>query len=268
MHVHFLDPYRPRNSPIHRLDPRIKLVLTMVFILTNTLIPTGAWPVYILLFALILSVELISELGLSFVLKRSSLAIPFVLAALPIILTIPGKTLFILPVGPWIVHASYPGLERFISIAIKSWLSMQAAIVLAASTSFPELLVAMRALRVPRLLVSIFGLMWRYLFVLVDEATRLLRARTARSGQSEKPGVKTGGSIAWRAGVAGGMAGNLFLRAFERSDRIYMAMVSRGYDGEARTLPLPEFQTAHWIILIASLSLLGILLGFAYLFWG
>jgi len=268
MHVHFLDPYRSRNSPIHRLNPRIKLVLTVVFILTNTLIPTGAWPVYILLFALIFSVELISELGISFVLKRSSLAIPFVLAALPLILTVPGKTLFILPVGSWTIHASYPGLERFISIAIKSWLSIQAAIVLAASTSFPELLVAMRALRVPRLLVSIFGLMWRYLFVLVDEATRLMRARLARSGQSEIPGAKTGGSILWRARVVGGMAGNLFLRAFERSDRIYMAMVSRGYDGEARTLPLPGIRPAHWVLLIAGLSLLGLLLGFAYLFWG
>ncbi len=268
MHVHFLDPYRPRNSPIHRLDPRIKLVLTVVFILTSTLIPTGAWPVYILLFALILSVELISELGVSFVLKRSFLAIPFVLAALPLILTIPGKTLFILPLGPWTFHASYPGLERFISIAIKSWLSMQAAIVLAASTSFPELLVAMRALHVPRLLVSIFGLMWRYLFVLVDEATRLIRARSARSGQSEKPDAKTGGSISWRARVTGGMAGNLFLRAFERSDRIYMAMVSRGYDGEARTLPLPNVRLTHWVILITCLSLLGLLLGLAYLFWG
>ncbi len=268
MHVHFLDPYRPRDSLIHRLDPRIKLVLTVVFILTNTLLPTGAWPVYILLFALILSVELISELGVSYVLKRSSLAIPFVMAAVPLILTIPGKTLFSLPMGPWIIHASYDGLERFISIAIKSWLSVQAAIVLAASTSFPELLVAMRALKVPRLLVSIFGLMWRYLFVLVDEATRLMRARLARSGQSDIPGTRPGGNLSWRARVTGGMAGSLFLRAFERSDRIYMAMVSRGYDGEARALPLSGIRPAHWVILIASLSLLGVLLGFAYLLWG
>jgi cobalt/nickel transport system permease protein len=64
------------------------------------------------------------------------------------------------------------------------------------------------------------------------------------------------------------MAGSLFLRAFERSDRIYMAMVSRGYDGEARALPLSGIRPAHWVILIASLSLLGVLLGFAYLLWG
>ena len=75
-----------------------------------------------------------------------------------------------------------PGLERFISILLKSWISVQMAIVLAASTPFPDLLLAMRAIRVPALLVAIFGLMWRYLFVLADEALRLLRARSARSG--------------------------------------------------------------------------------------
>jgi cobalt/nickel transport system permease protein len=268
VHIHFLDPYRPKASPIHRLDPRIKLVLAVLFILTNTLLPVGAWPIYFLLFALIFSVEIISDLGVGFVLKRSALALPFVLAALPLIFTIPGKTLFSLPVGPWVIHGSYAGLVRFASIAIKSWLSVQAAIVLAASTSFPDLLVAMRALRVPQLLVSIFGLMWRYMFVLVDEATRLLRARASRSGRLDQPGARPGGSISWRARVTGGMAGSLLLRAFERSDRIYMAMVSRGYDGEVRSLPLPALRPAHWVILIASISLLGILLGFAFLLWG
>jgi len=268
MHIHFLDPYQPRDSLIHRLDARIKLVLALAFILTNALIPSGAWPVYILLYALILSIEILSELGIGYVLKRSVLAFPFVLAALPLILTIPGEALFSLTLGPRTISITYPGLERFISIAIKSWLSVQAATVLAASTPFPDLLVAMRAIGVPRLLVSIFGLMWRYLFVLVDEATRLLRARAARSGMSDEPGVKSGGSISWRARVAGGMAGNLFLRAFDRSDRIYMAMVSRGYDGEARSLPLPGILPAHRVIMVLCLGLLVVLLGFAYLFWG
>jgi cobalt/nickel transport system permease protein len=268
MHVHFLDPYHPGNSPIHRLDPRIKLILTLVFILTNTLVPTAAWPVYVLLFAMVLSAELVSELGVSHILKRSALALPFVLAALPIIFTVPGDTLFALALGPWSIHASYAGFERFISITLKSWISVQAAIVLASTTSFPDLLVAMRAIRVPRLLVSIFGLMWRYLFVFIDEANRLIRARLARSGLSDKAGLRPGGSISWRARVTGGMAGSLLLRAFDRSDRIYMAMVSRGYDGESRSLPLPKIQPVHWAILIMILGFLAILLGFAYLFWG
>jgi cobalt/nickel transport system permease protein len=268
MHVHFLDPYRPRNSIIHQIDPRIKLVLAVAFILTNTLLPSGAWPFYILLFALIASVEVLSDLGVGYVLKRSSLALPFVLAALPLIFTVPGFPLFSISIGAWRIQASLQGLERFMSISIKSWLSVQAAIVLAASTSFPDLLVAMRAIHVPQLLVSVFGLMWRYMFVLVDEAGRLLRARSARSGQSDQPGAKPGGTLSWRARVTGGMAGSLFLRAFERSDRIYMAMVSRGYDGEVRAMPLPELQSTQWIVLVAGLAVLATFLGLALLVWG
>jgi cobalt/nickel transport system permease protein len=116
--------------------------------------------------------------------------------------------------------------------------------------------------------VGMFGLMWRYLFVLVDEALRLMRARAARSGQSGEAGRRSGGSVAWRARVTGGMAGNLFLRAFERSDRIYMAMLSRGYDGEVRALPLASMDSTAWGILMAGLALLGLLLSFGVLFWG
>jgi cobalt/nickel transport system permease protein len=268
MHVHFLDPYRPRNSPVHHLDARVKLVLALAFILTTAFLPAGAWPAYILLFSLLLSVEILSDLGVSYVFKRASLALPFVLAALPVIFTLEGPPLLRLPLFGWTLVATTTGVERFASIALKSWLSVQAAILLAASTPFPDLLVAMRAIKVPRLIVAVFGLMWRYLFVLVDEALRLLRARAARSGNAAQPGLKPGGSLAWRAKVAGGMAGSLFLRGFERSDRIYMAMLSRGYDGEARSLPLPRLEGAHWLILGAGLVLLVILLGFGVLFWG
>ncbi|MBN2549727.1 MAG: cobalt ECF transporter T component CbiQ [Anaerolineales bacterium] len=262
-----MDPYRPRGSLVHQLDPRVKLVCTLAFILTAALTPDGAWPVYILLFSIILAIEVLSELGVGFVLKRALLAFPFVLAALPVIFTLQGPTLLQLPLGPWTLTATVSGVERFLSIALKSWISVQAAIVLAASTTFPDLLMAMRAVGVPRLLVAIFGLMWRYLFVLADEALRLLRARAARSGASHQPGFRTGGSLAWRGRVAGGMAGSLFLRAFERSDRIYMAMLSRGYDGEVRAEPLPGMSAVNRLILIISLLFFAVMLVFGYLFW-
>lgn len=267
MHIHFLDPYQPRTSPIHALDPRVKLALVLAFILTAALTPIAAWPIYILLFSIILSVEILSELGMGFVLKRAALALPFVLAALPVIFTSGETVLFALPIGSWTLTGYSEGLERFISVAFKSWLSVQAAIVLASSTPFPDLLQAMRALRIPRLLVAMFGLMWRYLFVLVDEALRLMRARAARSGVAADGSHRSGGSLPWRARVAGGMAGNLFLRAFERSDRIYMAMVARGYDGEVRTLPMMVIRPGSWFVLGTGLFLFILLLLSGFLFW-
>jgi cobalt/nickel transport system permease protein len=266
MHIHFLDPYKNISSPIHELDARVKLVLSLAFILTTALIPSGVWPVYILLLAIIFSIVILSGLGFPYVLKRSSLALPFVLAALPVIFTIRGDPLASFSLFNWRLTMTLQGVERFISITLKSWISVQCAIMLASSTSFPDLLMAMRAIHIPRLLVAIFSLMWRYLFVLVDEALRLLRARLARSGDSGRKGVKTGGSVAWRGQVTGGMAGSLFLRAIERSDRIYDAMLSRGYDGEVRALPLPILTTAHWVILSSGLFILILLLGLSLLF--
>ena len=203
MHVHFLDPYRPRASVIHALDPRVKFVLTVAFILTTSLTPVAAWPVYVLLFALVLAVAVLSELGVAYVLRRAVLALPFVLAALPLIVTAGPPTLA--EIGG--VAISQPGVERFLSITLKSWISVQMAIILTASTTFPDLLLAMRAVKVPRLLVAIFGLMWRYLFLLVDKAGRLMRARAARSGARRRlvagwaaasPGAPAS-PAAWRA---------------------------------------------------------------------
>lgn len=266
MHIHYLDPFREISSPIHELDPRVKLVLSLAFIITTALVSPGVWPVYILLLAIIFSVIILSRLGFLFVLKRSLLALPFVFAALPVIFTIKGNSLVSIMAGSWILTASTQGLERFISIALKSWISVQTAIILASSTPFPDLLMAMRAIHIPRLLVAIFGLMWRYLFVLVDEALRLMRARLARSGETGLPDRKTGGSIAWRAQVTGGMAGSLFLRALERSDHIYNAMLSRGYNGEVFTLDLPGLRPAQWFALFGGLGLLLALLMISFLF--
>lgn len=257
MHLHFLDPYIHRHSFLHMLDARIKFVLALALILTVALLPMGAWAVYILTFALVLSLEIVSLIGVAYVLKRSALALPFVLAALPVIFTMPGAILFSLPFG-WAVSAA--GVERFASIGIKSWLSVQVATLLAATTPFPELLTAMRTIGIPRLFVAMVGLMWRYLFVLADEALRLLRARSARSGESGQPGLKAGGKIPWRARVAGGMAGNLFLRGIERSDRIYTAMLSRGYDGETRTLPQPPISRSNWLVFGMGMTIFLLLL--------
>lgn len=265
MHIHFLDPYKPRLSLVHELDPRIKFILTVAFILTTALTPPAAWPVYILLLAVVWAVAMLSELGLSIILKRSLIAIPFVLAALPIIFTMEGPTLFSLNLRTWTITISQTGLERFISIAFKSWISVQAAIILSASTPFPELLQAMRSVKIPRLLVAIIGLMWRYLFVLADEALRLLRARSARSGAGDPSRGRTGGSVVWRARVAGGMAGSLLLRGIERSDRIYNAMLARGYDGEVRAIPLPALRVIHWLVLFVGLIILVVLLVLSYI---
>jgi cobalt/nickel transport system permease protein len=239
MHVHFVDPYQPADSPVHRLAPRAKLLTALGFIVVTALLPSGFWPVYLLLLSLTISASILSSLRLSFLMKRSAVALPFALAAVTVIFTTPGTAWLETSLGPWPITVTGPGVVRFLSIVVKSWLSVQAAILLSATTSFPDLLVAMRAVHIPRLLVAVFAMMWRYLFVLSDEALRLMRAREARSG-SNGLHRRSGGSLAWRGKVTGGMAGSLFVRSLERGERIHAAMTARGYDGEIRTLSPKE----------------------------
>lgn len=250
--------YAHNRSIIHQMDARVKVIFTLAFVLFLSLTPFSAWPAYILFLAFILSVALFSHLGIGFVLKRALLALPFVLAAVPIIFTGPPPHVA-LPVFQGLqVTYSPEGVGRFSSIALKSWISVQAAILLAATTRFPDLLIALQQLRVPKLFVAIIGLMWRYLFVISEEVTRMLRARVSRS--ATMPGSHHGGgTVFWRARVTGGMAGSLFLRSLERSDRVYAAMLSRGYTGKLPTSDTQPLSNSDHRILGLGLCLLVLL---------
>ena len=119
------------------------------------------------------------------------------------------------------------------------------AILLVATTRFPDIVHALEHLHVPSILTTIIAFLYRYLFVLADEVFRLLRAREARSAAA--PDSRSGGSVAWRAGVAGSMAGQLFLRSYERSDRVYNAMLARGYTGHLNTMNPHELHGVDYL---------------------
>ena len=180
---------------------------------------------------LVWTVSAFSGVGLARVFRRSLIALPFILIALPTIFTKPGIALYEMHLGLFTLTATVEGSEFFASVLIKSWASVTAAVLLTSTTPPLGLLSALRSLKLPAILVSVVMLMYRYLFVLVDEAQRMLRARSARSAAI---GTGSGGSVVWRAKSAGGMAGSLFIRTLDRSERIYMAMLARGYDGGIR----------------------------------
>jgi cobalt/nickel transport system permease protein len=225
----FQEPYQAGDSLLHRLDPRVKVVVSLILITGIVLTPQRAWPAYPLLWALVSALAVAGGLGVWRVARGGALALPFTLAAATLLFTLPGRPI-VTVLGLTISDA---GLERFLSIVLKSWLAVQAALVLSMTTPFTDLLWAFSSLRVPGVLVAVISFMYRYLFTLRDEVERLIRARAARSGTID--GRQSGGSLFWRARVAGGMVGSLFLRSYERSERVYAAMLARGYTGQMRT---------------------------------
>ena len=247
MHVNAFDRYHFHESLIHRLDPRIKVIITLAFILSNALLPDGSWLAFAAAWILLLLANDLSRLGLGYTFKRSIIVLPFVLVAITAIFSPLGNPLAEWNLGFVILVPTDFGVIRFFSILARSWLSVQMAIILVATTQFPDLIHAFEHLRLPRVLTTIIAFLYRYLFVLTDEALRLMRARQARS--AGLPGQKRGGKLAWRARVTGSMAGQLFLRSYERSDRIYNAMLARGYSGHLRTLNPHSMNRQDWLVL-------------------
>jgi cobalt/nickel transport system permease protein len=256
MHFDAFDRYHEKESFIHLLDPRVKVVVTIAFIVSNALLPDGAWMAFVFAWLFLLATNVLSQLGILYTFKRSLVALPFALIAITVLFSIPGKPLFTFQLFSWDFTVTDMGFLRFVSILIRSWLSVQIALLLVAVTRFPDLIHAFEHLRVPAILTTIIAFLYRYLFVLTDEVFRLLRARESRSAGAS--GKRSGGGVFWRAKIAGNMAGQLFLRSYERSDRIYNAMLSRGYTGHLYTLNPHEMKSRDYFVTAFAIAIIFI----------
>jgi len=248
----FLDRYHQGSSLIHQLDPRLKLLATLAFVLAASTTPPEAWPTFVLLAVLAISATLVAQIPLGEGLKRSAIVLPFAgMVAISLPFTQGGQVILSWNILGWTLTVTDQGLIQFASVMIKAWLSVMVSGLLVATTPFPELLKGLHSLRVPAILTSTISFMYRYLFVLVDEAMRLQTAREARS-------TGTGRTVWWRGQVLGKMIGSLFIRSYERSERIYAAMLSRGFAGEIRTLTHFHWQMRDsWVALAWATMLVG-----------
>jgi cobalt/nickel transport system permease protein len=253
-----LDPYVSGSSVIHRCDARLKLAVTLAYILAVNLTPVQIWPALLAYLLAMVAAVALAGLPPRSVLVRSAVALPFVLLAVfgaPFVRE--GVPLVSAEILGRLVQLTDVGLWRLAAVLARSWLSLLAAATLILTTPFTALLKAMRGLGVPLILTAIIALMYRYLYVLVEEASRMMRARDARSG--DDGGGHSGGSLRWRARVAGHMIGTLFLRTYERSERIYQAMLARGYTGEIRVLAESRLSRAQLAVGAALILLLALI---------
>lgn len=257
MHFDAFDRYHEKESFIHQLDPRVKVAVTVAFIVSNALLPDGKWMAFALAWIFLLTANLLSQLGIFYSLRNSLIALPFAFIAVTVLFSIPGQPIFSFKLFMSDIAITDAGLLRFVSILIRSWLSVQMAILLVAVTRFPDLIHALEHLHIPAILTTIIAFLYRYLFVLADEVLRLMRARESRSAAAA--GRRSGGGVLWRARVAGHMAGQLFLRSFERSDRVYHAMVARGYAGHLYTLNPHEMKSRDYYVTAFSIAVIFIL---------
>lgn len=224
------------TSFLHRCDARVKIAFLLAFLITTALLPFGAWVVYLLLAGILAVIFLISELPFKPLFKNSLiLEFPILLVLIPQIFLRKGEMMEINIFSKFGFPVSLEGINNVANLMVRSWFSLQLTVLVSAVTSFEDMLAGLRACGLPRLLVEILALMWRYLFIMLDEVERMQRARTARSAMASGGRRKIGGTLFWRASVTGSMVGSLLLRSMKRSQCVHQAMLSRGYDGEIRT---------------------------------
>jgi len=250
--------YHEGSGLLYRADSRVKILIAVLFAFGATATPEGHWRAYAGFGAIALLAVVVSRVPPLLVLARSLFVLPFIAAAIPLIFTRPGETIFSVPLLGW--TASTEGAVAVGSIMLKSWLSVLVAIVLTSTTQPVDLIRGLERLRLPRVLAATVFFMYRYLFVIGAEGQRMMRARDARSavyGDS----MRSGGSLAWRGKVLGNMVGSLFIRSFERSERIYAAMLARGYDGSIRFASERSLARADWLLLaVALVAVAGLVL--------
>jgi len=230
----FLDKYSDLNSFVHRLDPRTKILATLAFVLAVMATPPLRWEAFALYLLLILTLVLLAKLPLRYVLKKSLTVIPFVLMVaifIPFLKT--GEAAGSYNVWLWKISITYGGLVVLWNMLIKSWLSVLSMTLLSSTTRFPELLKGLGRLGLPKVMVMMLSFMYRYIFVLADEAMRMNQAKESRGVASLRP---YGERWARQAKTLGNLIGTLFIRTYERAERVYGAMLARGFDGEIRTL--------------------------------
>lgn len=219
MRLDWLEPDRSASGPLRRLDPRVKLIATVGFVVAVVLLPLGAWrPLGIAAMTLAFFVG-ISGIAPGLLIRRG-------LAVLPVVILLAAMIAPSHPMaptlGPWAVASA---------ILAKNCVTILSVLLLAHVTPFRDLMGALTRLRVPAVLVATLLLMYRYLFVLAEQLGRMARARRSRSFRRSR-------WADWPLGAS--LIAGLLLRSFERGERVHAAMLARGWDGTFRSLDGPD----------------------------
>ncbi|RZU15214.1 cobalt ECF transporter T component CbiQ [Streptomyces sp. BK239] len=229
-HAHRL--YRAGRSPVHALPPHTKLAAAFAFVAVVVSTPREAMWAFGLYAALLGVVAFLARVPAGFLLKRLLIEVPFVAFAVLMPFVAEGQR-----VDVWGLSLSVEGLWGAWNVLAKGTLGVAASVLLASTTELREILLGLQRLKLPPLLVQIASFMIRYGDVITDELRRMRIARESR-------GFEARGVRHW--GVLAKTAGALFIRSYERGERVHLAMVSRGYAGSMPVIDEVSASRAQW----------------------
>ncbi len=229
--------YVPGASPIHRLAPQCKLAAAVLYVLAIVATPREAFGAFAAFAAILVVLTFVARVPLTFLLRRLVIELPFLAFALLLPVFGQGERVEVLGVS-----LSVAGLWGMWNILVKATLGVATTVLMAATTPVPDLLHGLEHLRLPKVFVGICGFMIRYADVITSELHRMRVARVSRGADPR---------WLWQARATAASAGTLFIRSYERGERVYLAMASRGYAG---SMPMVEDHAApadQWVVTLA-----------------
>lgn len=221
------------HSPIHGLAPETKVAALLVFVLAVVATPARQFWAFALFAVLVAAVLVMAEIPAGFFLRRITVEVPFILFAVFLPFLGGGPRIEVLGLS-----LSQEGLWGAWTILAKATLGVSASVILVATTEIPDVLRGLDRLKVPRVFTAIAGFMVRYLDLILAELGRM---RTAMAARGHDP------RWFWQARPVATAAGALFIRSFERGERVHQAMLSRGYQGVMPEIDDRRATRGEWV---------------------
>ena len=219
------------------MPSHLKILAALLFIFVGVATPITNWPAFLLYFLLIFAAAAVAKIPLRTLLSRAVIEIPFIFFA--VLMPFFGKGDQV-DVGPFSLYGD--GIEAALSIVAKGTLGVLTAVILSTSTTAREILRGLERLKLPRMMVQIATFMLRYINVISDEMERMKVARESR-------GFEAKGIQHWK--ILATVAAALFIRSYERGERIHLAMLSRGYAGELPQEERRRIASTQWLIALS-----------------
>ncbi len=231
-HVHAL--YLHGHSVLHRVAPQVKIVGAFLIVIGIVVTPREAFWAFGLYLVAVVMLAAVARIPPHFAARRMIIEVPFLLVALLLPILGGGPTVEVLGLS-----LSQAGLWDAWNILAKATLGLSIAVILSATTEVPEILAGLDGLKMPSIVTAIAGFMVRYIDVIVSDWSRMRTAMASRAHDAR-----------WIAQI-GPMArtlGVMFVRTYERGERVYLAMRSRGYTGSMPASAIPATPVSEWMI--------------------
>jgi cobalt/nickel transport system permease protein len=227
----------PGPSPLHRLPAHAKTAAAVLAVVGVVATPPSAWWAFVLYAAVLASLARVGRIPQRVFVRRLALELPVVAFAVLLPIVGGGERVEVLSVS-----LSEAGLLAAWNLLAKATLGLATMVVLTATTPVPDLVRGLGRLRLPTAIVAIAGLMVRYLDVIAADLRRMQVARVSRAHDPR---------WLWQVGAVASTLGTLFVRTYERGERIHLAMASRGGDGSVAVVGAPAATRVEWAVVLS-----------------